>query len=430
MIARHRPRGFTLIELMVVIAVIGLLFALVVLLIPSRVGRIAARRTQCINNMRVLGLGLQQYLNLHGVFPNAGTYGEDPAALASGDPKDSVINDAFNGQFGRVRPGSPGVGPLRGWVVDILPYISGAPLYNEFNFGRPYFDRGRPGDDPTRPTNWVISSTAFDVLTCPDDPTLVNGAGNLSYVANGGFSLWHAPGHAYGWTGTPTGGTFGPALDWGQAVSTRTGVMFLGTHTGNAPWDVLTAMPAIVDGASNTLLLSENTRAGASPGNAYSGGTPTNWACPHPNFVMFLGSDDVCTLGARSGINCSTVGDLSPATGPRTGWIRANPVGTSEAINSATNRTAEGASPFPNSNHPGGIVVVMCDGSAKFISQAIDGEVWAKLITPAGGVLPPSYRQLPLNPAANPVPGSSSPVPGNLPVPGGKILTPGPTGDR
>ena len=40
----------------------------------------------------------------------------------------------------------------------------------------------------------------------------------------------------------------------------------------------------------------------------------------------------------------------------------------------------------------------MCDGSTKFLSETIDGEVWAKLITPAGSQLPPAYRQLPLLP--------------------------------
>jgi hypothetical protein len=398
MIARRPRRGLTLRDLMVAIAVIGVLLGLLVLMTPEP--RINGRRTQCINNLRQLGLGLQQYLNVYGVFPNAGTYGEDPAALASGDPNDSVINNAFNGQFGQVRPGSPDIGPLHSWVVNILPSIDYQALYNDFNFERPYFDKGRPGDDPQRPTNWFISSVSLGILTCPDDDTLVDGAGNLSYVCNGGFSLWHAQGHAYGWAGSPTGGVIGPALDWGQKVATQTGVMFLGTRSGRAPWDYQTTPSAIVDGMSHTLLLTENTLGGASAGNSYSGGTPTNWASPHPNFVMFIGSDDVCTRGARSGTNCSTVGDLAPATGSPNGWTRANQVGTSENINYGRNLTAEGSFPFPNSNHFGGVDVVMCDGSAKFISEAIDGEVWSKLITPAGGGLPPSYRQLPLNPTA------------------------------
>lgn len=403
MVARCSRRGLTLKDLLAIVAVLGLLLLLLVpALFSSRNGN--NRRIQCINNLRQLGLGLQFYLNNKNVFPNAGTYGEYPAALTSGDPGDSVINDAFNGRFGRIRTGTPDFGPLHSWVVYLLPYIDQQTLYNDFNLDRPYFDRGRPGDDPQRPTNWIISTTEIGILTCPDDGTVLNGAGNLSYVCNGGFSLWHAQGHAYGWSGTRTGGTTGPALDWGQSVATQTGVMFLGTHTGRAPWDYQTTPSSISDGASTTLLLTENTLAGASPGNSFSGGMPTNWAGPHPNFVLFIGSDDVCTKGARTVPNCSTAGDLAPSSPQPDGWARANRIGTFENINYGTKLTQEGSSPFPNSNHPGGVVVVMCDGSAKFISEAIAGTVWAKLITPAGGRLPAPYRQtsLPsgaLNPA-------------------------------
>src|SRR3982750_1960600 len=97
MTARRRPRGFTLIELLVVIAIIGVLVGL---LLPAiNAAREAGRRTQCMNNMRQLGLGIQQFLNAKNSFPAAGTYGEAPAAIASRDPKDSIINNAFNGSF-------------------------------------------------------------------------------------------------------------------------------------------------------------------------------------------------------------------------------------------------------------------------------------------------------------------------------------------
>ena len=392
----HRPRrGMTLKDLMVIIAVVGVLLALLVPALYTN-GRVAGTRIQCINNMRQLGLGLQVFLNTNGAFPNAGTYGEDPAALASGDPTDSVITNAFNGRFGRVQTGSPDIGPLHGWVVHILPHIDQQAIYNDFNFDRPYFDRGRPGDDPTKPSNWLISSTSINVLTCPDDTTVRPGRATCRTSATAASA-----------SGTPrvtptagpaprAGGTTGPALDWGQGVATQTGVMFLGTHTGTAPWDHRTYPSSLVDGASTTLLLTENTLAGASPGNVYSGNTPTNWASPHPNFVMFIGSDDVCTKGARAVPTARRPATSAPRARQPDGWVRANQVGTFENINYGKKLTQEGSFPFPNSNHPGGVVVVMCDGSVKFISEAIDGSVWAKLITPAGGRLPPAYRQLPL----------------------------------
>jgi prepilin-type N-terminal cleavage/methylation domain-containing protein len=397
----RRRRGFTLIELLVVLLILGVLAG--ILLPAIEAAREAGRRTQCINNMRQLGLAFQGHLNARNTFPNAGTFKEAPEALASGDPKDSVIHDVFTGRFGRPRGGDPDVGPLYSWVAEIQPYIECSHCRDDFNRNRSYLDDNtRPGDDPGRPSNRTISSTPISILTCPDDRTLIQGAGNLSYVCNGGFSRWHAI--PYGWAGNPTGGSADRILDWGPHVAEQTGVMFLGTKAGDAPWDYKTTAEKVVDGMSLTLLLTENTRAGASKGNRYSSGLPTNWACPHPNFVMFTASDDVCTEGRPGGANCSTIGDLDEVAGDGKGkdkrkgrgWARANPEGSHEGINSVGDLADEGSSPFPSSGHPGGVVVVMCDGSTRFIREDIDGAVWAKLITPAGGRLPIPYRQRPV----------------------------------
>ncbi len=272
----------------------------------------------------------------------------------------------------------------------------------------------RPGDDPARPTNAIDRLNVASLLdVVPADDTIVAGAGNLSYVVNGGFSRWHASDPAtgaslcYGWTGPPTDPTVVPTAsrgaDWGQSVAVKTGVMFLGTRSGDAPWDYHTNLSSISDGASNTLLLTENYLAGASAaGTIISGGTPTNWACPHPNFVMFFGSDDVCTFGRSSTPNCSVAGDLSLAGPGQTGsgWKHANASGSFEGINYGRKLTVKGAFPFPNGGHEGGVVVAMCDGSTRFVTETIDGAVWAQLITPQGGALPNAYRQAPLEPGS------------------------------
>jgi prepilin-type processing-associated H-X9-DG protein len=174
-------------------------------------------------------------------------------------------------------------------------------------------------------------------------------------------------------------------------------MMFLGTHTGDQPWDIVTRADEIVDGASTTLLIGENTLAGYSKGNRYSGGNATNWACPLPNFCMFIGSDDICRT-ANSPTSCLG-GQLRPVrtpTGiePGAGWTRANHPKSYERINYGQNLTVNGSFPFVTSGHPGGANFVFCDGSTRFIRESIDGRVYANLITPSGLDLPGPIRQI------------------------------------
>jgi len=172
--------------------------------------------------------------------------------------------------------------------------------------------------------------------------------------------------------------------------------MFLGTDTGDQPWDIATSPKDLQDGASMTLLLGENTLAGFSRGTRYSGGVETNWACPLPNFCMFIASDDVCrTQGSAT--DC-LAGSLQPTArskdGP--GWAWANRPGTFENIGYGQNLSVKGSFPFANSGHPGGGNFVFCDGATRYLSNSIDGTVYARLISPAGGQLPAPLRQGPL----------------------------------
>ena len=168
-----------------------------------------------------------------------------------------------------------------------------------------YWDNGRAGDDPTRPTNLTIGSTSLPILACPEDNTGLEDGGNLSYVVNGGFARWN--GITYGWIGSQTGGATGNNLDWAPlGVPKKTGMFFLGTKGGQTAWDYHQQFSSIIDGSSTTVMLSENCLAGASQGNAYSGNMVSNWASAHPNFVMFLASDNVCNTG-----RCTATTDLA-----------------------------------------------------------------------------------------------------------------------
>ena len=396
MVNRLQPRGFKLIDLMAVILVIALTLSLAPHFLSNSEG--CGHRTQCMNNLRNTGLALVQFQASRNHFPNAGTFLDDPE-VHQGDPTRSNIYRAITNPAAF----SSGTNPcLSNWVVDLLPYLDQADIAAAWDTALPYDSRAQAIGRPA--PNAVIADTAISILRCPDDPHAPSGRGNLSYVVNGGFVRW--PAVPIGWDGRATDGQSrnGPILQWTPEgrdwrdtlqVNRKLGVMFLGTHTGNAPWDVRTTPADISDGQSVTLLLGENTLAGYSPGNAYSGGLATNWACPLPNFCMFLASDDVCR-SATSDTNC-LAGQLRPTaqgkTGP--GWSQANQQGSPESFNFGSRFSTKGSFPFLNSGHPGGANVIMCDGSAKFISETIDGKVYAELITPAGANLPPELRQAP-----------------------------------
>ena len=100
-----RRRGFTLIELLVVIAIIAVLIALLLPAVQS--AREAARRAQCVNNLKQIGLAMHNYASANGGFP--------PAAIV--DPRGK---------------------PLLSWRVAILPYLDANPLYAKFKLDEPW----------------------------------------------------------------------------------------------------------------------------------------------------------------------------------------------------------------------------------------------------------------------------------------------------
>ncbi|HEU5118387.1 MAG TPA: DUF1559 domain-containing protein, partial [Isosphaeraceae bacterium] len=185
---RRLSSGFTLIELLVVIAIIGILMSLILPAIGS--AREAARRTQCMNNVKNIGLALQNFLNTKNRFPNAVTWYD-------ADGSGSILTEIGSGTYASGKTGAP----LYSWVVDILPYLDQQTLYNDFNRNLPYFSTTVV--DTTKPSNALISNTQLPILQCPNDDTVIQGAGNLSYGANLGFSLSH---YSQGSSGGGTGG--------------------------------------------------------------------------------------------------------------------------------------------------------------------------------------------------------------------------------
>ncbi|RLS52497.1 MAG: DUF1559 domain-containing protein [Planctomycetota bacterium] len=130
-----RRRGFTLIELLVVIAIIAVLIAL---LLPAvQQAREAARRTQCKNNLKQIGLALHNYHEQSRVFP--------PGWIA------------VDGTTGLMSAHAGGSGA--GWGLMILPQLDQSPLYNRFNLNVPIHD----------PANTQLITTSIPAYLCPSD---------------------------------------------------------------------------------------------------------------------------------------------------------------------------------------------------------------------------------------------------------------------
>lgn len=130
---RRLLRGFTLVELLVVIAIIGILVAL---LLPAiQAAREAARRSECINNLKQLGMALQNYHDTYERLPDSGMHNPGWTGWSKGSQ-----------------------------LVKILPFIEEAPLYNAIDFSRPSVDNQ---NDPS--TGRRFYTTVIDAYLCPSN---------------------------------------------------------------------------------------------------------------------------------------------------------------------------------------------------------------------------------------------------------------------
>jgi prepilin-type N-terminal cleavage/methylation domain-containing protein len=317
---RRRRFGFTLIELLVVIAIIAVLIAL---LLPAvQQAREAARRTQCRNNLKQLGLALHNYLDSAGVFP--------PGTV-------NPLGDDVNGKNGS---GAPGIGGP--WICHILPYCDQAPLYSNFSKivdERPevvdWFGNGTYAATP-------IGNSHLTMLDCPTHPRneerMANGTA-MEDLARGNYAA------CYGRGGYSISQTNQPAI----------GGVF-GNNSRNSISD-------LTDGSTNTLLLSElryRTPSSTGPSTADVRGT---WA---------YGS-----MGAN--IFSTQTGPMS-AVSDRIWGCRSLPAEKMPCV-STSNGTTDMVSSFAaaRSYHTGGVHGCMADGSVRFFSENIDLTVWQGL---------------------------------------------------
>ncbi len=210
MIRKYPHPGFTLIELLVVIAIIAVLVAL---LLPAvQQAREAARRSQCKNNLKQLGLALHNYEETHRALP----------------------------------PGQVDATQL-GWHVSILPYIEQQALFNQFSFASGAFNGGTNKEGPNK---LIHGLTPISTYLCPTSPSIFTthgsstlGDGRLTYTT-----------HYYGNIG-PLGDKVGGGT---YACDARYNKMH--SNSGFFASSVSRQLKDCTDGLSNTILVGEISR--------------------------------------------------------------------------------------------------------------------------------------------------------------------------
>lgn len=327
---RQHPRrhGFTLIELLVVIAIIAILVAL---LLPAvQQAREAARRTQCKNNLKQLGLALQNYHDSYNTFP-----------IGAGSGRPNVSESLYVQISGTAR--AP-------WTVAILPYLEKTAVYESFRQEETFvgvYDE----NNGRSPENRDASNIPMPIYHCP------------SYS---GSDRLHS-----NYFGVMGGGTL-PA--WTGASA----------HAGRAFWDngVLyansrTKMRDITDGTSNTFLVGE-TKYQLGPGGRSSGTIRSGWAS---------------TIRGSGAVNVSIPGTLAAATDVAINAFKGTGNTGDTAFNEGTasryGTVIISGSSVPATNclqgrafgstHTGGCHFAFVDGSVHFIGENINLDTYQNL---------------------------------------------------
>lgn len=324
----RRSRGFTLVELLVVIAIIGILIAL---LLPAvQAAREAARRAQCTNKIKQVGLALHNYHDTYRMFPAAGRGANQ--ATSAGPPATTAPP---NGE----KKGSNG-------LASLLPYMEQQAVYETLEFGACFTNWSgsnpgtRVGDAGTN-GNAAASETEVAAFLCPSDIYANKASRSLTGTNYG---------PATGFSGAKTNYDFVTdanymfySYKWKQRVRTTpsTERMF--------GWDSDCRMADVLDGTSNTFMVGETT-------GYHVNGRAFAWA--YRGWVM-CGVDPAYA-------NSPTYGGINVWHQP---WITATWQSPPFIPYKGRARSWWCAAA---SFHPGGCNFVMADGSVHFVSETID----------------------------------------------------------
>ncbi len=350
-----RRRGFTLIELLVVIAIIAVLIGLLLPAVQS--AREAARRMQCTNNLKQMGLALHNYHDVNGAFPMGASSGM------------RNLNE-YQAKQGL----SPHVG--------MLPFLGEVPLYNSFNFNFGCEDASGTLAYRVQATSQTAQVKAF---LCPSDP--YSGKNNNNGTRN--------TNNYYACIGTTT--YFAVAGGGSTSIATLKNTESSGLFAFQRSYGIASC----TDGTSNTVAFSE-----AVVGNPTQNFRQRNIGLNNvrgvPNGALLLdaSTDPVLTLqgikACTAAQQTGTGGGVDTQRGQN--WAHGamaftlfntvvGPNNTQDQWTHCSNTGSGSLSVYSNADswHPGGVQVLLGDGSVRFFKESFNQRIWWALGTKAGG---------------------------------------------